>query len=669
MSEPIEKTPLHEELPFLNWRRLYSDPLVTIASLSPAHFMELMLPRSIIERTVVLTNINLRRDKKHPTTVTEILKLMGINLLMILNPVRGGREQFWTVESHGSQQALNFGNRFGMSKSRFEMLEKNLQFCEFNKEDKFWRIRQLIEDYNAYRKDVLHLSRHVCLDELFIMWYGKGPLYFGGMPHVTVIKNKPRGVEFELTAVSCGVCKVIHHLELQEGKKEMAKKKFQQRPAGMAKDAEYCALEAAGSVYPFHSAVTLRSTEKLFGSRRILYADAYFSSVGTLKALRKNGLYFVGMCKSAHKDYPKKFIQQWHTSLPPASHKHDVRICPLTAEYVVDNVTGKETMLALGYDQDERLGTLISSVGNTLADTSPHRVRRTRYDKDTGKEVVIEDEVYTVPRLVEQFRQYSCAVDQHNQLRQGILKAEENLKRNDWGLRFYNSLWCIAITDAFYMHSFTFRDSRDRIMDYLAFVDTIALQLVSGVMPTWSSMIVEDMAESEHEYHSSHVKQSLASSSSHLKNAAVAAVDIPPQGNEDEEYEQAVSFLHDNNMIQFIDTFQKVENYHRIESIQSYFHEKHSSRCGVCHQVSRYFCLGCSCIAVTSDGRPDIENSRLFAIHHPHGHDESRGDCYRTHTHKVIETGNPHHFRARAAVFHGKRKRDEETHEESDQDA
>ena len=53
----------------------------------------------------------------------------------------------------------------------------------------------------------------------------------------------------------------------------------------------------------------LRLCAEYFGSRRTVYYDSAFASLNTAFKLFKLGLYFFGLVKTAHKEFPKKFIE------------------------------------------------------------------------------------------------------------------------------------------------------------------------------------------------------------------------------------------------------------------------------------------------------------------------------------------------------------------------
>ena len=59
------------------------------------------------------------------------------------------------------------------------------------------------------------------------------------------------------------------------------------------------------------TAVTLRLAQPWGGSGRVVVADSAFSSVQTLVQMKsKLGLNFMGMVKTAHRRFPKKFLNE-----------------------------------------------------------------------------------------------------------------------------------------------------------------------------------------------------------------------------------------------------------------------------------------------------------------------------------------------------------------------
>ena len=47
----------------------------------------------------------------------------------------------------------------------------------------------------------------------------------------------------------------------------------------------------------------------LHGSGRVIHGDSAFASIACCTALLEHGLYFSGLLKTAHKEFPKKYCQ------------------------------------------------------------------------------------------------------------------------------------------------------------------------------------------------------------------------------------------------------------------------------------------------------------------------------------------------------------------------
>ena len=124
-------------------------------------------------------------------------------------------------------------------------------------------------------------------------WRGKdGDFCSDGMPHVTRIDRKPKGVGCEIKNCADADTKVMLQLEVLEGAEIMATKEYV---------ADY---KLAGT------AQVLRLSKPWHGSGRAISADSAFASVTTALACRKNGLHFTGLVKMATKFYPKSYIDQ-----------------------------------------------------------------------------------------------------------------------------------------------------------------------------------------------------------------------------------------------------------------------------------------------------------------------------------------------------------------------
>ena len=222
----------------------------------------------------------------------EVLAVFGA--LYSLTRTSEGRRDLWSTED-GLFPAPRFGERYGLTRDRFEILLRYLSFCPVHEvvDDKWAPVRRLIEGFNQRRVQKLYPGWQLCVDESVSSWRGKdGDFCSDGMPHVTRIERKPKGVGCELKDCADADTKVILQLEIQEGADVMA-------------DMEYMAeYKLVGT------AQLLRLTKPWHGSGRAVSADSAFASVATAVACRKNGLHFTGLVKTATRMYPKQYIDE-----------------------------------------------------------------------------------------------------------------------------------------------------------------------------------------------------------------------------------------------------------------------------------------------------------------------------------------------------------------------
>ena len=77
-----------------------------------------------------------------------------------------------------------------------------------------------MDDFNSNRLATLHVSNHLCVDEMMSAWRPRTSAT-GGLPNITHIPRKPEplGTEFKCTA--CAQTGCMLYLELQRGKDAM----------------------------------------------------------------------------------------------------------------------------------------------------------------------------------------------------------------------------------------------------------------------------------------------------------------------------------------------------------------------------------------------------------------------------------------------------------------
>ena len=230
-----------------------------------------------------------------------------------------------------------FGTRFGMRIRRFEDILRCLSFGDKDCNDPWSPIRPFMDALNNRRQQVINPSHMIVEDELMSSWISrKQDRTADGIPHLTKIIRKPKGVGTEIKCVADGLVGIMLCIEICEAE---SKKKWSHLPAGTAQ--------------------TLRLSEPWHGTGRIIVADSAFSSVTTAIELKKCGLLFTGVVKTASREFPKEYLND----ACKYRHKGD-HICLTT---IIDNCN----LIALGW-KDKTIKSFVSTCGTTQSG-EPHK--------------------------------------------------------------------------------------------------------------------------------------------------------------------------------------------------------------------------------------------------------------------------------------------------------
>ena len=164
-------------------------------------------------------------------------------------------------------------------------------------QDPWHQMRSFVDNFNDCRRHIIEPGWCIVCDECMSPWEGLEQKYCHcGCPHITKIARKPKGVGVEFKSAADGPTGILIYLEIQEGAERMQNKTYSRQ-------------------YGASTAVTLRLTSNWFETKRTIIADSWFSSVKTLIQLRNRGLFFMGLVKTAHKQYPMKFLERWAGAL------------------------------------------------------------------------------------------------------------------------------------------------------------------------------------------------------------------------------------------------------------------------------------------------------------------------------------------------------------------
>ena len=247
-------------------------------------------------------------------------------------------------------------------------------------------------------------------------WRGKSG--FGGLPHLSYIKRKPKPLGTELKSVCEGTMGICINIEIQKGKIAMARKKW-------AKD------------YGAVTACTLRLLDQLDISeigevsppRRCVFADSWFASVATVMALRERlGLEFTGPVKTAHANFPLDSLRY------TISKKE-------RGDFVVYKCLEHTHLWAIAW-HDHHFKCYITTHGVTTPGKPAPKRRQDKEGNNWLKEI-------PRPHVIAQYQNEMGYVDRHNNFRQGTLHLAKVWKTKRWQTRIQLELLGMSMVDAF----------------------------------------------------------------------------------------------------------------------------------------------------------------------------------------------------------------------------
>ncbi len=420
---------------------MWADDSVATSRTILDHFL-VMFPVPFLPELVRWTSTSLESDKYSPTSEQEMLKFFGFVYAMSLHNI-GPRRMYWETgkddEAERVHPPMAFGQRFGMSQHRFEILLRHFSFADKSdpsSSDRWWPVRGFIDAINSRRVSKIRPSHVIVADESMCAWTSAKPDSLpDALPHTTKIIRKPKGVGAEIKVLADGRTGVVMRLEIQEGKDAMCHKDWSALPSGTSQ--------------------LLRLCEPWFQTRRIVVADSAFASTTSAIELKKKGLFFQGIIKTSTHEFPKDYLMGFQYKA-----RGDIAVATATIENV--------PLLALGW-QDKTLKMFIATCGTTDEGVS-HKKRR-------WKAVGTQSEVYYKevprPRLAESYFSSAQKVDVHNHLRQGSLSLEASWSTQQWEHRVISTLLGIIEVDAFLIYK-----ESGNTLSHRVFTEKLAWQLI-----------------------------------------------------------------------------------------------------------------------------------------------------------------------------------------------
>jgi heat shock protein HspQ len=388
----------------------------------------LMFPPVHLDLITRITSERLVKKKLDKTSMGEILRFFG-TIILTTKYEFTTRASLWSnTRPTMYENAPQFGMKTRFSRKRFNDIWSNIRFSNqpdekpdtMTSEQYRWLLVDgFVSAFNKYRREKFSPSDYICVDESISRWYGQGGDWINhGLPMYVAIDRKPEN-GCEIQDACCGRSGVMIQLLIVKTKKEQANQ---------------MTLEANEN----HGTAILKKLVNAWSfSERVVCADSYFASFNAVEHLRRIGLKFVGVVKTATRKFPMHVLQTRRL------HDRGDRYA-----LVHKDDDGRPDMFAFVWlDRERRY--FISS-GPCLVEGEPYRRFRWRQIDDVTTdnpperiELIVEQ-----PKAAEVYYSVCGKVDQHNRDRQATLGLETKLKTNDWSLRVNLTIFAMIVVDA-----------------------------------------------------------------------------------------------------------------------------------------------------------------------------------------------------------------------------
>ena len=396
---------------------------------SRLQYFQFMFPPDEIDLIVKVTNDQLRIHQQQSTTTGEAYKFFGLWILATRFEF-GSRASLWSnVAPSKFAPAPAFG-KTGTSRHRFDNLWRHIRFSD-QKEDRpegmssekhrWTLVDDFVTLFNSHRSAMFVPGETICVDESISRWYGLGGEWINiGLPMCVAIDRKPdNGCEIQDAA--CGKSKIMIRLKLVKTATE--------------EEANSIAVDSNGSL---HGANVLYSLICPWtNTDRIVCADSYFASVQAAERLKRVGLRFIGVVKTATKRFPMKYLSEIEMQ-----NRGD------RTGLIMHDEFNRPTMIAFCWMDRNRRYFIASA--SSLSPGLPHirqRWRQLETDDPNADPERVSLEV-PQPKACEVYYNTCAAIDNHNRYRQSSLMMERKLGTKDWAMRINMSLVAICIVDA-----------------------------------------------------------------------------------------------------------------------------------------------------------------------------------------------------------------------------
>lgn len=174
---------------------------------------------------------------------------------------------------------------------------------------------------------------------------------------------------------------------------------------------------------------------------RIVCGDLYFASVPAALMLSRNGMRFIGVVKTATRQYPMGYLQR--VELQDRGDRKGL---------VTRGSDGQPSLLAFVW-MDRQRRYFISTASSLDAGAPYARLRWRQLDESPNAEPTRMELTVPQPKAAEIYYDACAMVDRHNRHRQQTLGLELKLGTHSWAMRVNLSIFSMIVVDTWLVYS------------------------------------------------------------------------------------------------------------------------------------------------------------------------------------------------------------------------
>jgi hypothetical protein len=433
-----------------------------------------MFPPQALLSIVRFTSQQLLLLSKPATTKGEIVKFFGVIVLATKFEFDDRRSLWATTATSKYIPAPLFGKTM-MSRNRFDDLWRCIRFSDqpsvrpsdMTAEQYRWKlVDDFVTSFNEHRASTFSPSERICVDESISRWYGKGGHWINhGLPMYVAIDRKPEN-GCEIQCASCGESGIMIRLKLVKTAEEEARH--------IALMDEAATGEIMSDQGLLHGAKVMRDLVlPWMHSDRIVCGDSYFASVPAATMMMRYGMRFIGVVKSATRQYPMSYLSQVELN-----NRGDRK-----GMVTIGGDTNSDPKLLAFVWMDRQRRYFIATC-SSLAEGSPYKRQRWRQLEDaSGDEHAdpqLVDLVVPQPKAAETYYETCAMIDRHNRHRQDTLGIENKLVTQSWSMRVNLTILSMIVVDAWLAYSQCRGEGQHQIERQKTFYSLLAEELINN---------------------------------------------------------------------------------------------------------------------------------------------------------------------------------------------